>query len=130
MSGECYQLTTLTKVGYFTVRMEKYPWLNDVGGVETEVEAVILDEAGHIVIKEIGGWVDNPDMVARMPSWAENVDKWNRPNEHSTIPLVLLTGHSVGQEMDQLQVQGLAGWLAKPPSIEELSQLLAEVLKK
>jgi hypothetical protein len=32
--------------------------------------------------------------------------------------------------MDQLQVQGLAGWLAKPPSIEKLSQLLAEVLKK
>jgi PAS domain S-box-containing protein len=75
-----------------------------------EIELILSD----VVMPEMGG-------VALFEALQE---------QNSTIPLVLLTGHSVGQEMDQLQVQGLAGWLAKPPSIEELSQLLAEVLKK
>jgi DNA-binding NtrC family response regulator len=43
-------------------------------------------------------------------------------------PLVLLTGHPLSKEMEELQTLGLAGWLPKPPDIVKLSQLLAQVL--
>jgi hypothetical protein len=33
-------------------------------------------------------------------------------------------------ELVSLQAQGLAGWLLKPPSIEQLAQLLAQALKR
>ena len=42
-----------------------------------------------------------------------------------TIPLVLLTGHPLSQEMERLPE--LAGWLPKPPHIKDLAQLLAVV---
>jgi hypothetical protein len=32
-------------------------------------------------------------------------------------------------EMASLEAQGLAGWLLKPPSIEQLAQLLAQALE-
>lgn len=46
------------------------------------------------------------------------------------IPLVLLTGHPLGDELEKLQAMGLAGWLPKPPALENLSQLLARILGK
>jgi len=44
------------------------------------------------------------------------------------IPLVLLTGHPLGKELENLQALGLAGWLPKPPTLVNLSRLLAQVL--
>ena len=43
----------------------------------------------------------------------------------SVIPMVLMSGHTMGQEMELLQTDGLIGWLPKPPNIEALAQLLA-----
>lgn len=48
--------------------------------------------------------------------------------QNLTIPLVLLTGHPLSKEMENLQTMGLAGWLPKPPDLVNLSNLLAEVL--
>jgi two-component system, cell cycle sensor histidine kinase and response regulator CckA len=45
-----------------------------------------------------------------------------------TIPLVLLTGHPLSKEMENLEALGLAGWLSKPPDLVNLSYLLAKVL--
>lgn len=45
-----------------------------------------------------------------------------------TIPMVLLTGHPLGKEMENLESLGLAGWLSKPPDLINLSYLLAKVL--
>jgi CheY-like chemotaxis protein len=47
-----------------------------------------------------------------------------------TLPVVMLSGHPMESELVSLQAQGLAGWLLKPPSIEQLAQLLAQVLKQ
>ncbi len=47
-----------------------------------------------------------------------------------TQPMVILSGHPMENELEKLQNQGLAGWMLKPPSIERLAQLLAELLKK
>jgi signal transduction histidine kinase/CheY-like chemotaxis protein len=45
-----------------------------------------------------------------------------------TTPMVLISGHPLTREMKKLQKLGLAGWLPKPPHLESLSQLLAQVL--
>ena len=45
-----------------------------------------------------------------------------------TIPVVLLTGHPLSNEMENLREMGLAGWLPKPPDLVSLSNLLAKNL--
>ena len=44
------------------------------------------------------------------------------------IPIVLLTGHPLSKEMENLRILGLAGWLTKPPDLVNLSHLLGQVL--
>jgi signal transduction histidine kinase/ActR/RegA family two-component response regulator len=43
-------------------------------------------------------------------------------------PLVLLTGHPQSDEVENLKVFGLAGWLSKPPGLVNLSNVLTQVL--
>ena len=47
-----------------------------------------------------------------------------------TLPVVMLSGHPMEKELNSLQAQGLAGWMLKPPNIEQLAQTLAQALKK
>jgi PAS domain S-box-containing protein len=44
------------------------------------------------------------------------------------MPVVLLTGHPLGKELDNLKALGLAGWFAKPINLVNMSYLLAELL--
>jgi len=44
-------------------------------------------------------------------------------------PVILLTGHPMGDELDELRAQGLSAWLTKPPSIEQLAWALGEALR-
>jgi len=45
-----------------------------------------------------------------------------------TVKVVLLTGHPLEKELENLQAQGLSGWLLKPPSLEQLAQMVARAL--
>jgi len=45
------------------------------------------------------------------------------------LPMVVLSGHPMKTELENLHAQGLAGWLLKPPRMEQLAQLLARVLQ-
>ncbi|MBM4461092.1 MAG: response regulator [Chloroflexi bacterium] len=45
-----------------------------------------------------------------------------------TTPVVILSGHPLDDELARLQALGLAGWLLKPPAMEELAALLAQAL--
>ena len=45
------------------------------------------------------------------------------------LPVVLLSGHPLEDELREMQDQGLAGWMLKPPNIEQLAKLLAQALK-
>jgi CheY-like chemotaxis protein len=45
------------------------------------------------------------------------------------LPVVILSGHSLESEISNLQALGLAGWMLKPPNIEQISQMLAQVLQ-
>lgn len=47
-----------------------------------------------------------------------------------TLPVIMLSGHPMEQELQRLQAEGLAGWLLKPPDIAQLSHLLARVLQE
>jgi CheY-like chemotaxis protein len=43
--------------------------------------------------------------------------------------VILLTGHPMDKELEELRAQGLSAWLTKPPSIEHLAQVLADALR-
>ncbi len=45
------------------------------------------------------------------------------------VPVVLLTGHSMDQEHNDLWDQGLSAWLHKPPQPDELAEVLARILR-
>ncbi len=46
-----------------------------------------------------------------------------------TLPLILLSGHPMEKELQNLQAQGVVGWMSKPPDMEQLSRMLARVLR-
>ncbi len=50
--------------------------------------------------------------------------------KYPVLPLVLLTGHPMGKELDDLRAQGLTGWLVKPPNMKELAQVLIRALRE
>jgi CheY-like chemotaxis protein len=43
-------------------------------------------------------------------------------------PLVLLTGHPMNKELDELKAQGLTAWLTKPLSLERLARVVDDAL--
>lgn len=65
-----------------------------------------------VVMPEMGG----PEMLRQMHA------------QQLKIPVVFLTGHPMGTEMDSLRELGMAGWLPKPPNLEMLGHLLAQTL--
>lgn len=47
-----------------------------------------------------------------------------------TLPVVLLSGHPLENELQALQLQGVAGWLLKPPNLAQLAQFLWRTLQR
>ncbi len=43
-------------------------------------------------------------------------------------PMILITGHPMEKELEELRSQKLSAWLTKPPSIDQLAQALADAL--
>ena len=48
--------------------------------------------------------------------------------QDSAVKMVMLTGHPMTKELEELRAQGLSGWLLKPPSIEQLAEVVARAL--
>ena len=46
------------------------------------------------------------------------------------VPVILLSGHSLEKEMQTTQAHGIANWLLKPPSLEQLAQAVADALAR
>ncbi len=44
------------------------------------------------------------------------------------VKVVLLTGHPLVKDMERLRTQGLSDWLPKPPSLEQLAEVVARAL--
>jgi len=43
--------------------------------------------------------------------------------------VLLLTGHPLERQLDSLQTQGMVGWMLKPPSLEQLAEVIAQALE-
>jgi DNA-binding NarL/FixJ family response regulator len=44
--------------------------------------------------------------------------------------MVIITGHQMDEEMDELVAQGLSGWLMKPVEFDGLASLLEQALRQ
>jgi DNA-binding NtrC family response regulator len=47
-----------------------------------------------------------------------------------TMPVVLLTGHPLEQELEDLKSEGQIDWLPKPASLERLAKVINRMLAK
>jgi two-component system capsular synthesis sensor histidine kinase RcsC len=50
--------------------------------------------------------------------------------EGSTLPIILISGHPLDEETDDLQALGVAAWLPKPCPAEQLGRTIAAVLSR
>jgi two-component system cell cycle sensor histidine kinase/response regulator CckA len=50
--------------------------------------------------------------------------------EGVAVPMVLLTGHPMEKELQDLQTEGLSAWLIKPSSLEQLAKVIAQILNE
>jgi two-component system cell cycle sensor histidine kinase/response regulator CckA len=48
----------------------------------------------------------------------------------ATVPVVMVTGHPLEKEPEDLQAQGAIDWLLKPPRLEQLAEVVARALSK
>ncbi len=46
----------------------------------------------------------------------------------SKIPIIMVTGHPMQEELENLKAQGLNNWLLKPPSLEQLAKVISQAL--
>jgi signal transduction histidine kinase/GAF domain-containing protein len=47
-----------------------------------------------------------------------------------TVPVVMLTGHPLEDELEGLRAHGLVDWLPKPVSLEQLAEIVAKTIRK
>jgi PAS domain S-box-containing protein len=48
--------------------------------------------------------------------------------QYPKVPMVMLTGHPLDRELDELLSEGLSDWLLKPPPLEKLAAVIARVI--
>jgi len=46
------------------------------------------------------------------------------------VKVLLITGHPLEKELEELRAQGISDWLPKPPSLEQLAQAVARALEE
>ncbi len=49
---------------------------------------------------------------------------------YADIPIVMMTGHPMGDQLDSLMAEGMTDWLLKPLNLDKLAQLLTQLLEK
>jgi PAS domain S-box-containing protein len=79
--------------------------------LETEAEPIAL-VLSDVVMPEMGG-------IALLHAMRKR---------RLTTPVVLLTGHPLSEDMENLREFGLAGWLPKPPNLVNLGHMITQVL--
>jgi two-component system, cell cycle sensor histidine kinase and response regulator CckA len=50
-------------------------------------------------------------------------------NQRLDIPIILMTGHPMQEELEKLQDNGLTAWILKPPRLRELARIIAQALE-
>lgn len=80
------------------------------GNPEHRIELVLSD----LVMPEMGGRALLKEMRKR----------------GLTQPFIILSGHPIEKDLDDLQARGMAGWMTKPPVPEQLAQLISRLLSE
>ncbi len=92
---------------------------------------VIEAANGRIALSLLGDRAHEIDLVlsdAVMPEIGGVALLYAARQQGHSMPFVLLTGHPLSKEMQNIQTTGFAGWLSKPPDLVTLSQLIAEAI--
>jgi len=101
---------SLTQLGYKTIPMENglqaLTYLeNNINKVDLVLSDVVMPEMGGIRLFQIIRERDYP------------------------VPVVLMTGHPMKEELVGLEKDGLAGWLLKPARLKQLARLVSKITK-
>ena len=80
----------------------------------------VLDDQGHDIAVVLSDYV-MPEVNGRELFFALK-------SRGFPVPMVILTGHPVTADLDDLLEDGLCGWLPKPPDLARLAHLLARAL--
>ncbi|HOU15074.1 MAG TPA: PAS domain S-box protein [Anaerolineae bacterium] len=110
---------TLRKVFVDTLRALDYQVLEAANG--QEALDILQQRAGEIALVI-------SDLV--MPGMGGQALFHAMRRRNLTLPVIMLSGHPMEQELQRLQAEGLTGWLLKPPDMSQLSHLLARVLQE
>jgi len=116
---------TMRKALVETLALLNYRALEATNGREA---LALLEQAPHQPAEEEEIALVLSDMV--MPEMGGQALLNAMRERGLSLPVVMLSGHPVENELKNLRAQGLAGWLLKPPRLEELAQLLAQVLNR
>jgi len=49
-------------------------------------------------------------------------------SRNTSVPMLILTGHPMTAELEEMLATGLSGWLPKPPDLARLAELLAQAI--
>ena len=81
-----------------------------------------------VVLEQHGDEVDLllSDMV--MPVMGGKALLYALREKGLTMPVVMLTGHPLEKEMEDLRAQGMTDWMPKPPELERLAEIVARAL--
>ena len=100
---------TLEQLGYRVLTAANGPEALAVHGQRgAEISLVLTD----LVMPEMGGVALFHALQAHDPA----------------IKVVVTTGYPLGEEYQQLQAQGIAGWIQKPPDRDQLARILRQAL--
>ncbi|MCJ7739591.1 MAG: ATP-binding protein, partial [Anaerolineae bacterium] len=81
----------------------------------------ILEKYGHGVALVLS------DLV--MPVMGGKALFYALKEQHPEMKMVMVTGHPMEQELQELQEEGLSGYLLKPPNVAHLAQMVDRVLR-
>lgn len=66
------------------------------------------------------------DMV--MPRMGGKELLQNLHQQHISLPVIILSGYALQEDMGHLRKLGMKGWLAKPPNLDRLAELISQTL--
>ncbi len=100
---------TLTLINYRVVALTNgQEALNYLDNHLSEVDLILSD----VIMPEVGG-------IALLKTLRQ---------KGIQLPVILMTGHALNPEAENLQSYGLSGWLLKPPRVRRLAQMIANAL--
>ncbi len=112
--------------------LERSPPLREKKGDHLPSPPVAGNEGDYLPSPPTGGNEGGIDLVLSdlvMPTMGGQALFQAMQERGLRLPMIILSGHPMQNQLDDLRSQGLAGWMLKPPDMEQLSQLLARVLR-